>query len=66
MSAALSICGVGLTYPTRSGQTEALSDVDVEIGEGEFVALLGPRDAENPRCCRLPPACFHRRADTSH
>jgi len=53
MSAALSICGVGLTYPTRSGQTEALSDVDVEIGEGEFVALLGPSGCGKSTLLRL-------------
>lgn len=53
MSAALSICGVGLTYPTRSGQTEALADVDVEIGEGEFVALLGPSGCGKSTLLRL-------------
>lgn len=53
MSAALSIRGVGLTYPTRSGQTEALADVDVEIGEGEFVALLGPSGCGKSTLLRL-------------
>lgn len=53
MSAALSIRGVGLTYPTRSGQTEALADVDVDIGEGEFVALLGPSGCGKSTLLRL-------------
>ena len=53
MSAALSIRGVGLTYPTRSGRTTALADVDVEIGEGEFVALLGPSGCGKSTLLRL-------------
>ena len=53
MSAALSIRGVGLTYPTRSGRTEALADVAVEIGEGEFVALLGPSGCGKSTLLRL-------------
>lgn len=53
MSAALSIRGVGLTYPTRSGQTEALADVDVDIGDGEFVALLGPSGCGKSTLLRL-------------
>ena len=42
MSAALSVQQVGLTYETRRGQIQALRDIDLNIAEGEFVALLGP------------------------
>lgn len=42
MSAALELHDVGLTYATRRGKIEALTDVDLRIGDGEFVALLGP------------------------
>lgn len=42
MSAALELHNAGLTYATRRGEIEALSDVDLRIGDGEFVALLGP------------------------
>lgn len=42
MSAALSLQQVGLTYETRRGQIQALSQIDLNIAEGEFVALLGP------------------------
>ncbi|BES85414.1 ABC transporter ATP-binding protein [Pectobacterium araliae] len=42
MSAALELHNVGLTYATRRGEIEALTDVDLRIGDGEFVALLGP------------------------
>ncbi len=42
MSTALALRSVGLTWETRRGQLEALSDVNLQIDEGEFVALLGP------------------------
>ncbi len=42
MSAALELRGAGLTYATRRGQIEALGSVDLQVKDGEFVALLGP------------------------
>lgn len=30
------------TYPTRSGDTVALDKVNLDIGDGEFIALVGP------------------------
>lgn len=33
---------VGVTYPTQRGPVEAVVDVDLEVQEGEFIALLGP------------------------
>jgi NitT/TauT family transport system ATP-binding protein len=33
---------LNLTYVTRDGPVHALSDVDLAIGEGEFVSLIGP------------------------
>ncbi len=32
------------------GDVVALSDVDFEVGEGEFVRCWGPRVAASPRC----------------
>lgn len=49
----LSIDGVGLTYPTRHGHTEALAQVDLDIGDGEFVALLGPSGCGKSTLLRL-------------
>lgn len=31
-----------MTYPTQRGPIEAVADIDLDIEEGEFVALLGP------------------------
>ena len=37
----LSIQGLGKTFKTDRGQTVALNGVDLEIGNNEFVALVG-------------------------
>jgi NitT/TauT family transport system ATP-binding protein len=37
----ISLVGVSRTFQTRRGQVEALEDVDLKIGEGEFVAVIG-------------------------
>ena len=34
--------GLGLTFMTNDGPVEALSDVDLAIGRGEFVSFIGP------------------------
>ncbi len=33
---------VGVTYATQRGSVEAIVDIDLEVREGEFIALLGP------------------------
>jgi NitT/TauT family transport system ATP-binding protein len=33
---------VGMTYDTASGAVEALRDITLEVGRGEFVSLVGP------------------------
>jgi len=53
VSPALDAQRVGLTYPTRSGETEALKDIDLAIGDGEFVALLGPSGCGKSTLLRL-------------
>jgi NitT/TauT family transport system ATP-binding protein len=37
----ISLVGVSRTFKTRRGTVEALHDVDLKIGEGEFVAIIG-------------------------
>ena len=34
--------GLGLTFETADGPVHALSDVNLEIGKGEFVSFIGP------------------------
>ncbi|GAA1862249.1 ABC transporter ATP-binding protein [Pseudonocardia ailaonensis] len=42
MSPVISLRGVGKTYKQGALEVEALHDVDVDIAEGEFVAIMGP------------------------
>ncbi len=38
----VSLAGVGKTFAVGSTTTVALSEIDLEIGSGEFVSLIGP------------------------
>ena len=42
MSALVQIAGVSKTYKRGSQQVQVLHDLDLEIAQGEFVALMGP------------------------
>jgi NitT/TauT family transport system ATP-binding protein len=33
---------VGMTYETGSGPVEALRDINLSVGAGEFISLVGP------------------------
>jgi NitT/TauT family transport system ATP-binding protein len=41
-SPALTVSGVGLTYPTSSGPVEALRGISFDVRDGEFVSVVGP------------------------
>src|SRR5260370_2026429 len=45
--------GVGLRYQAERGETEALSNVDLDMAEGEFVAFLGPTGCGKSSLLRL-------------
>jgi len=38
---------VGKRFNGKTGPMEALRDVNLQIGEGEFVTIVGPRVAGN-------------------
>jgi NitT/TauT family transport system ATP-binding protein len=42
MTSVVSAKGLGLTFATNDGDVIALSDVDLDIGRGEFVSFIGP------------------------
>jgi len=40
--ACLALSGVGKTFGSGAGQTEALGEIDLAVREGEFLAIVGP------------------------
>ena len=48
--ALLEIEGLGKTYGEGDGATDAIGDVSFELGEREFVCVVGPSGAARPRC----------------
>jgi NitT/TauT family transport system ATP-binding protein len=44
---------VGKTFPTKGGEVVALTGVDLEVAEGEFVSLIGPSGCGKSTLMRL-------------
>lgn len=42
--------GVRKVYRTATGEVEALRGLDLRVGEGDFVAVMGPSVPARPRC----------------
>jgi NitT/TauT family transport system ATP-binding protein len=42
LSTTISAKGLGLTFQTNDGPVHALSEIDLDISEGEFVSFIGP------------------------
>src|SRR5262249_18475781 len=40
--ASISLARVGMVYQTDGGPVEALRDISLDVGRGEFVSLVGP------------------------
>jgi len=53
MGDAVRITGVDKTFASRSGDVHAVADVDLVVGEGEFVALIGPSGCGKSTLMRL-------------
>jgi NitT/TauT family transport system ATP-binding protein len=41
-AACLALSGIGKTFGSGAGQTQALGRIDLEVREGEFLAIVGP------------------------
>jgi len=53
MSVAVKTSGVGKTFATKGGDVVALTGVDLEVAEGEFVSLIGPSGCGKSTLMRL-------------
>jgi NitT/TauT family transport system ATP-binding protein len=53
VTAAVRARGVGRTFPTRSGEVVALTGVDLDVADGEFVSLIGPSGCGKSTLLRL-------------
>ena len=42
MSSIIRLSGVSKTYRTKEIETQALENVDLEVGKGEFMSIMGP------------------------
>ena len=50
---AVKASGVGKAFPTKTGEVVALTGVDLEVAEGEFVSLIGPSGCGKSTLLRL-------------
>jgi len=52
---AVEVRGASVVYAAADAPVQALKDIDLRIGQGEFVSLIGRRAAARPRCCGSLP-----------
>ena len=53
MTPAVQTKDVGKTFQTKGGEVVALTGVDLEVAEGEFVSLIGPSGCGKSTLMRL-------------
>ena len=49
----IALRGVGKVFGTGAAAVHALAGVDLEIGEGEFVAVMGPSGSGKSTCMNI-------------
>ncbi|GAA1706739.1 ABC transporter ATP-binding protein [Microbacterium sediminicola] len=50
---AVKATGVGKIFPTKAGDVTALTEVELEVGAGEFISLIGPSGCGKSTLLRL-------------
>jgi len=63
---AIRIEGVSKAFRSGSGQVQALSDVDLSLAEGEFVAIVGPSGCGKSTLMRIVAGLIPATAGTVH
>ncbi len=64
MTACVEVRGAGKTYGSTRGPVTALTDVDIDVREGEFVSLLGPSGCGKSTLLRCIAGLDHPTAGT--
>ena len=61
MNKIVNVSGVSLNYQAKNGEIQAISDISMDIFEGEFVSIVGPSGCGKSTllsiiCGLLPPS----------
>ena len=46
----IELSGISKVYRTEEIETQALENVNLNVGKGEFLSIMGPRAVENRHC----------------
>ncbi len=57
----VALTDVVVSFRVAVGNYTAVDRATLSVGDGEFVAIVGPTAAASRRCSILPPACSRAR-----